>query len=214
MNKFVCYYRVSTSKQGVHGLGMAAQRNTVARFLNGTQPIGEYAEVESGACKDRPELNKAIVLCRKHRATLVLARLDRLARDAAFVLNLRDSGVEFIACDMPGANRLTVGIMALMAEQERDDISARTKAGLAAARRKGVRLGNPAITKQQAKATAAKQKHARAFAAKMAPIIKQITKAKITTLDGIADCLNARGFKSPRGKLFYPQSVRNLLALL
>lgn len=191
---------------------MSAQKAAVANFLKGTKPIGEFAEVESGKAKERPELNKAIAACRKHKATLLIARLDRLARNAAFVLNLRDSGVDFIACDMPDANKLTIGIMALMAEQERDDISARTKAGLRAAKARGTKLGNPELNKARARALVAAKRQANEFAAKMAPVIKGIQKAKVTTLDGIAACLNARGFKTARGKQWHHQSVRNLLA--
>src|SRR5688572_24562230 len=115
--QFIAYYRVSTKRQGIDGLGMSAQKTAVENFLNGTKLISEFAEVETGKNNHRPELNKAIAACRKHKATLLIARLDRLARNAAFVLNLRDSGIDFIACDMPDANKLTIGIMALIAEQ-------------------------------------------------------------------------------------------------
>lgn len=143
--KFVAYYRVSTTKQGINGLGMDAQRNAVMNYLNGGdwKLMAEFAEVESGKRKDRPELVKAIALCREEGATLLIAKLDRLARNAAFLLNLRDSGVDFIATDMPHADKFTVGIMALVAEKERDLISQRTRDGLAAARRRGIKLGNP-----------------------------------------------------------------------
>jgi DNA invertase Pin-like site-specific DNA recombinase len=144
-NNVVSYYRVSTSKQGLHGLGMGAQRHAVANFINGGQAklIGEFQEVESSKRKQRPELDKAITLCRRTGARLVIAKLDRLARNAAFVLNLRDRGVDFVCCDLPHANRLTITILAAVAEQERDWISERTKAGLAQARLRGVKLGNP-----------------------------------------------------------------------
>ena len=118
--KFVAYYRVSTTKQGINGLGMDAQRDAVARYLNGGdwKLIGEFAGVESGKRNNRQEMEKAIALCRKEGATLLIAKLDRLARNAAFLLNLRDSGVDFIAVDMPHADKFTVGIMALVAEKE------------------------------------------------------------------------------------------------
>ena len=143
--KFVAYYRVSTTKQGINGLGMDAQRDAVAKYLNGGdwKLIAEFAEVESGKRNNRQEMEKAIALCRKEGATLLIAKLDRLARNAAFLLNLRDSGVDFIATDLPHADRFTVGIMALVAEKERDMISQRTRDGLAAAKRRGIKLGNP-----------------------------------------------------------------------
>jgi DNA invertase Pin-like site-specific DNA recombinase len=143
--KFVAYYRVSTTKQGINGLGMDAQKEAIQCFLNGGkwQLVGEFAEVESGKVKTRQELAKAIGKCRQEKATLLIAKLDRLARNAAFLLNLRDSGVKFIAVDMPHADNFTVGIMALVAEKERELISERTRAGLQAARKRGTKLGNP-----------------------------------------------------------------------
>jgi len=145
IGKFVAYYRVSTTKQGINGLGMDAQRDAVARYLNGGnwKLIAEFAEVESGKRDNRQEMERAIALSREEGATLLIAKLDRLARNAAFLLNLRDSGVDFIATDMPHADKFTVGIMALVAEKEREMISQRTKDGLAAAKRRGTKLGNP-----------------------------------------------------------------------
>jgi len=118
--RFICYYRVSTIRQGRSGLGLEAQRDAVRSYLNGGdwQVAGEFTEIESGRRADRPELAKAFAACRLHRATLVIAKLDRLARNAAFLLGLRDSGIDFVAADMPNANRLTVGIMAMVAEDE------------------------------------------------------------------------------------------------
>src|SRR6185369_16291105 len=145
----VTYYRVSTDRQGISGLGMDAQKTAVQNFLNGGtwELIGEFAEVESGKRKQRPELDKAIALCRRTGARLVIAKLDRLARNAAFLLNLRDSGVDFVCCDMPFADKLTVGVMALMAEREAEMISQHTKDGLAAAKRRGIKLGNPKLAR-------------------------------------------------------------------
>src|SRR3954447_394199 len=140
--RFVAYYRVSTQKQGQSGLGLEAQRKAVADYLNGGgwQLVGEFTEVESGKRNDREELAKALAACRRTGAKLVIAKLDRLSRDAAFLLSLRDAGVEFVAADMPDANRLTVGIMALMAEHEAELVSQRPKAALAAAEARGRRL--------------------------------------------------------------------------
>ena len=140
---FVSYLRVSTQKQGQSGLGLDAQRKTVEDYLNGGNwtVIEEMVEIESGKNNRRPKLIEAIALCKASGATLIVAKIDRLTRDAAFLLNLKDAGIEFIAADMPEANRLTIGIMALVAEQEREAISQRTKAALAAAKARGIQLG-------------------------------------------------------------------------
>lgn len=142
-SNFVCYYRVSTNKQGKSGLGLDAQRKSVSDYLNGGNwnIIEEFTEIESGRKNQRPKLQAAIELCKATGSTLIVAKIDRLTRDAAFLLNLKDAGVDFVAADMPDANRLTVGIMALIAEQEREAISKRTKDALAAARARGVVLG-------------------------------------------------------------------------
>lgn len=142
--KFISYLRVSTKRQGVSGLaGLESQRHSVNEFLNGGEwnLVEEFVEVESGKRNDRPQLAKALSACRIHGAILVVAKIDRLARNAAFLLNLQAAGVEFVACDMPSANRLVVGILAMVAEEEARAISARTKAALAAAKRRGVKLG-------------------------------------------------------------------------
>jgi len=140
--KFVAYFRVPTDRQGRSGLGLEAQRSTVTGYVAGRgEIVGEFTEVESGRKTDRPQLRAALDMAALHRATLVIARLDRLARNVAFIANLMDSRVDFIACDMPEANRLTLHILAAVAEHEREMISVRTKAALAAARARGTRLG-------------------------------------------------------------------------
>ncbi|HLX72870.1 MAG TPA: recombinase family protein [Verrucomicrobiae bacterium] len=211
--KFAAYYRVSTTKQGVNGLGMDAQRDAVRTYLNGGswKLIAEFAEVESGKRNNREELAKAIALCRKEKATLLIAKLDRLARNAAFLLNLRDSGVDFIAVDMPHADKFTVGIMALVAEKERDMISQRTKDGLAAAKRRGTKLGNPRPENAVKRAVTVNRERADAYAESLAPVIAEIKHAHVRSLRGIAKCLNARGFKTPNCKTFAAQSVKNVL---
>ena len=143
--RFVAYYRVSTDKQSRSGLGLEAQRAAVEAHVAGARGAvaAGFIEVESGRKKDRPQLAAALAAARAHRAVLVIAKLDRLARNVHFVSGLMESGVEFVAADMPTVNRLTVHILAAVAEEEARMISARTKAALAAAKARGVRLGNP-----------------------------------------------------------------------
>lgn len=135
---------MSTKAQGASGLGLDAQRSSVRAYLNGGQwtLVDEFTEVESGKRSDRAELGKAIARCRREGATLVIAKLDRLSRDLAFIANLMDSGIEFVAVDNPTANKLTVHILAAVAQAEREAISARTKEALAQAKARGVKLGN------------------------------------------------------------------------
>ncbi|WP_348642431.1 recombinase family protein [Methylobacterium sp. WL2] len=140
-DKLVAYYRVSTARQEASGLGLVAQRQAVAAFLGGGPVVAEFTKTESDKRADRPELARAIGACWLYGARLVIAKLDRLSRDAHFLLGLEKAGVDFVAADMPHANRLTVGIMALVAEEERRMISARTKAALAAAKARGTVLG-------------------------------------------------------------------------
>ena len=156
----VAYYRVSTEKQGRSGLGLDAQRSAVARHIaqRGGCLASEFVEVESGRKKDRPQLAAALAAARAHRAVLVIAKLDRLARNVHFVSGLMESGVEFVAADMPTVNRLTVHILAAVAEEEARMISARTKAALAAAKARGVRLGNPNLARRLAGAGARRQR--------------------------------------------------------
>src|SRR5712671_2581426 len=141
--KFVAYYRVSTARQGRSGLGLDAQRQAVADYLNGgtRSLLREFVEVESGKLNTRPELEQALHLCKVTGATLVIAKLDRLSRNAAFLLTLRDSGVQFVAADMPDANALTVGTLALTAQHDREAINRRTGEAPAAAKRRGIKLG-------------------------------------------------------------------------
>jgi DNA invertase Pin-like site-specific DNA recombinase len=211
--KFVAYYRVSTTKQGINGLGMDAQRDAVARYLNGGnwKLLAEFAEVETGKRSTRQELAKALALCRKEKAILLIAKLDRLARNAAFLLSLRDSGVDFIAVDMPNADRFTVGIMALLAEKEAEMISQRTRDGLAAARRRGIKLGNPRPAQALMVAQTANLARADAYAKTLVPVLREIRAAHVASLRGVARCLNARGFKTPNGRAFKAQSVKNVL---
>lgn len=218
--KLVAYERVSTARQGQSGLGLEAQRKAIDEFADTRNAgvLARFTEIESGGRTDRPELSKALGLARLTGATLVIAKLDRLSRNAAFLLALRDSGVRFIAVDMPEANDLTVGIMALVAEQERRVISRRTKEALAAAKARGVRLGNPngaAALRRAGKGGAALRKtvvqNADAFALALAPLIADLQLAGVTTLRDLAAELNARGIRTRRGGNWHVSNVRNLL---
>jgi DNA invertase Pin-like site-specific DNA recombinase len=138
---FVAYYRVSTYRQGRSRLGLEAQQAAVRGYLGTETPIAEFTEVETGKRNDRPELDRALALCRKRKARLVIAKLDRLSRNLAFIAALMDASVEFVAVDNPHATRLTLHILAAVAEHEREMIADRTKAALGAAKARGVRLG-------------------------------------------------------------------------
>jgi DNA invertase Pin-like site-specific DNA recombinase len=180
--KFVSYLRVSTDKQGATGLGIEAQRKAVEDYLNGGRwtLVQEYVEVETGKRSDRPQLLAALAHAKAIGATLVIAKLDRLSRNVAFISNLMESGVEFVAADMPMANRLMVHVLAAVAEHEREMISQRTKAALAAAKAFGVKLGNPngarALVGRRggAKGIARLKAKADAHAASILPVIEAI----------------------------------------
>jgi len=211
--QFVAYYRVSTQRQGQSGLGLEAQRKAVEDYLNGGdwELVAEFTEVESGKHADRPELTAALEKCRKLCATLVIAKLDRLSRNVAFISALMDSGIDFVAVDMPEANRLTIHILAAVAEHEREAISRRTKEALAAAKARGVKLGNPELDRVRPIATEALQAGADQFAANVAPVIREIQNAGISSLRGVAGALNARGIRTRRGRQWNASQVKNVL---
>jgi DNA invertase Pin-like site-specific DNA recombinase len=205
MNKYVAYYRVSTARQGQSGLGLDAQRRTVREYLlnRGWPPIEEFTEVESGRKDSRPELAKAFRACRLHGATLVIAKLDRLARNASFLLSLKAAGIDFEAVDLPDANRLTVGIIAMVAEAEAEAISQRTKVALGEAKLRGVKLGNPRNLSNQAlgttKSAIVRSAQANRYAYDVGSLIDEIRILGITTLAAIAHELTCRGISTPRG---------------
>ncbi|KYG99258.1 recombinase family protein [Bradyrhizobium sp. DOA1] len=215
--KWISYLRVSTGRQGKSGLGIEAQRNGVAEYLNGGSwsLVKEFVEVESGKRTDRPMLAEAIKACRVYGAKLVIAKLDRLSRDAHFLLGLEKAGVDFVAADMPNANRLTVGIMAMVAEEERRMISRRTKDALAAAKRRGTKLGGDrgVIPSEKVRAMAAETLQARASAraTDLAPIIAELQAAGRTSLRAIADGLNQAGITTPRNGKWSAVQVQRVL---
>lgn len=224
--KWVAYYRVSTDKQGRSGLGLEAQQASVRTFLDGGawQVVKEFTEIESGKRSDRPKLQAAIDACHMYGAKLVIAKLDRLSRDAHFLLGLDKAGVEFVAADMPNANRLTVGIMAMVAEEERHMISARTKAALQAAKARGVKLGgrrtdaagNPVTLTPDigAKGREALARRANDKAARLIPAIRELQVTGIRSLSGIAAGLNDQGIPTSRGKRWQAVQVQRVLSRL
>lgn len=219
--KIVSYLRVSTRKQGNSGLGLDAQRSAIDAYAVQRQAtvIETFTEVESGKVNTRPELLKSLHLAKVTGATLVIAKLDRLSRNAAFLLTLRDSGVRFVAADMPDANDLTVGIMALVAQQEREAISKRTKEALRAAKARGVHLGNPngaAALRRAGRGNAASvqsiRAHADGHARNLQPVVTALADEGVLSLGAVANALNERGMLTPRGGRWHKSSVRNLLA--
>jgi DNA invertase Pin-like site-specific DNA recombinase len=202
--KFVAYFRVSTDRQGKSGLGLEAQREAVLTYLDGGnwQLVGEFTEVESGKRSDRPQLAAALAACRRHKAKLVIAKLDRLSRNLAFIATMMERKVDFVAVDNPAATKFTLHILAAVAEHERDAISARTKAALAAAKARGVKLGNyQRIAEAKQRATAARDETLRAI---VTPLAGQ-------TMRAIAKALNDRGIRTARGGRWQAPQVMRLL---
>ena len=194
--------------------GLEAQRAAVESYLNGGswKLLKEYVEIESGKrSNNRPQLGAALAACKKHKAKLVIAKLDRLARNVHFISGLMESGVEFVACDMPHASKLTIHILAAVAEHEREMISTRTKGALAAAKARGTKLGGPKLDEASILGRAALKTNADRFAANTLPIVKQIQASGITTLRGIAAALAARGVPTARGGEWTPVQVTNVL---
>lgn len=233
---YVAYCRVSTDMQGREGLGMQAQQDAVRAYLESVgapdgQPIRWFIEVESGKVKERPELQAALELCKLRSATLVVAKLDRLARNLAFIATLMESGVDFVCCDMPHANKLTIQVLAAVAEHEREMISTRTKAALASVKAK-LRASGTAMTRGNSRlgiapreitrlgagdplpgATAAGEVNAAkadAFAARMQPILEGMRRSGMSYAE-IAAELNRRGEPTRKGGEWHSTTVRNIL---
>lgn len=211
MQKYVAYYRVSTKQQGESGLGLEAQKTMVKNFLkNDDVLICEYEEVESGKNNSRPQLLKAIEKSKSEGATLLIAKLDRLSRNAGFIFLLKDSNVDFKCCDMPEANSLTIGIMAVLAQEERELISKRTISALQELKAKGVKLGNPKNLTPDAQKMGSEAMRLKALSnennRKATALIVSLRNAG-KTYGKIADDLNINGFKTSRGCEFTSSQV-------
>lgn len=226
MKKIVPYFRVSTKKQGDSGLGLDSQHTLVTKFqlAERCEVLAEFTEIESGKKSNRPELQKAIALCKSTGATLVVAKLDRLARNVLFTATLMESGVEFVACDMPYANRLTIHIMAAMAEDEARRISQRTKDALAELRAQGVKLGSARPGHWEGrehkrgwngctrKDRIIEERFRRTYK-DVIPLVETLVE-RGETAESIAKTLNNRGLKTAKGCLWQPTSVRRVIEKL
>jgi len=204
--RFVSCLRVSTARQGRSGLGLEAQRETITNYLNGSKWkfLEEFVEIESGKDDDRSKLEEALTACQRRKATLLIAKLDRLSRNVAFIANLMESSVDFIAVDFPTANRLTIYILSAMAQYEREMIIKRTKDALKAAKARGVMLGKPenltekAARKGRAPGTAIRQRKAREYAERFQPMLRAYLNDGMS-LNAIAGRLSEDGELTPRG---------------
>ena len=212
---YVAYYRVSTQKQGTSGLGLEAQRAAAHAFVaDSTTLCGEYIEIESGKKNHRPQLLAAIAAARQAGGVLLIAKLDRLSRNVGFIFTLRDAGIEFVCCDMPDANTLTVGLFAVLAQHERETISKRTKDALTAKKARGAALGTPANLTAEARqyGLAVRQQNAREHQAnKQATRVATLLQTQGHNLTQIARELNEAGYLTRRGKTFHLVTVRRLL---
>lgn len=223
--RYVSYLRVSTDRQGRSGLGLDAQRRAVEDYLNdgSWELVGEFVEVESGRRRDRPELERALAECRLRRARLVVAKVDRLTRSVGFLHRLLDSGVEVEFCDLPQMSgptgRFMLNQMAAVAELEAGLISQRTRAALAAAKARGVRLGRPSNATPEGRALGSRRgietqrKRAAARARDLAPVVAELRAVGADSLRKMAEGLNERDVPAPRGGKWSAAQVRRVLAL-
>lgn len=211
--KYVAYYRVSTDRQGQSGLGLDAQRAAVAKHIGQAELVAEFTEVESGRKNDREQLAAALATAKRAKAMLVIAKLDRLARNVHFVSGLLESGVPFVCADMPEADRTFLQMMAVFAEWEARKISERTKAALQAAKARGVKLGSPAQAKASEAGNETIKAKAQAFASRILPLIHSIQQSGASNLREIAAELTTRGVQTARGGFqWHPSQVANILA--
>lgn len=202
-------------KQGADGNGIQHQMTVVNRYAeaNGGEIVGQFIEVESGGKTDseRPQLAAALEKCKKENAVLVCSKIDRLSRNAEFLLRLMNSRVEFVCCDIPNCDRFTISLFAILAEKEKNMISERTKNALKMVKARGIKLGNPNPELSVIKMNEGARKGRIDFKNKIIPIINEIKSTGIKTLQGMADCLNRRGISTRNGKQWYPTQIRNLL---
>lgn len=215
--KYVLYRRVSTDKQGIDGYGIGAQQEAADRFIASrpdSEIVATYSEVESGRVNNRPELAKAITLCKSQGFTLLLSKLDRLSRSSSFLISLQESKLDFVALDCIGLDKFSIGVLALCAAREVETLSARVRAGLAVARQRGIRLGAPPAKLAVARLGARQAVQAKklAFAESLKKPIAEIRSTGCQTYQSIADCLTRRGMTSPRGKQITASTVRRVLA--
>lgn len=212
---YICYYRVSTKAQGRSGLGLGDQQSIVSRYLRqNDQIVTEFTEIESGRKSERPKLVEAIRACQQHKAKLLIAKLDRLSRNVAFVMTLRDSGVDFVACDLPDANTLTVGMMVTFAQYEAERTSERTRAALAQKKAQGFKLGKPEnlTLKDIQKGKAIRVMNALTHKANVqATELATLYRNKGMTYAQIADKLNQTHYQTRRNKQFDGKAVYRLL---
>jgi DNA invertase Pin-like site-specific DNA recombinase len=213
MIKYVAYYRVSTAKQGRSGLGLEAQKHTVKQFIGENELVAEFTEIESGKNNHRVELQKAIDFANNHKAKLLIARLDRLSRSIEFTFKLRDSQVDFICCDIPDANTLTIGLMAVMNQYTRELISENTKKGLAEKKRQGFSLGKPENLTDAARQKGryvSQQKALNDTSNRRATALITLLRGQNKSFQDIATELNNNGFRSRKGRVFYAMTVKRL----
>ena len=212
---YICYYRVSTKAQGRSGLGLGDQQAIVNHYLRGEDRILlEFTEIESGRKSERPKLQEAIRVCQQKRAKLLIAKLDRLSRNVAFVMTLRDSGVDFVACDLPDANTLTVGMMVTFAQYEAERTSERTRAALAQKKAQGFKLGKPENLTLQAiqKGELIRVNNATNHKANVqATELATLYRSKGMTYAEIAEKLNQTHYQTRRNKQFEGKAVFRLL---
>lgn len=211
--KFIAYYRVSTEKQGKSGLGLEAQRESVLKHVEqeGGTLIAEYSDVISGASEAREQLDAALRRCEREKATLIISKLDRLARQLSFLAKFIESKVPLVVAELPHANKMLLQMMAVFAEAERDMVSQRTKDALAAAKKRGVVLGNPKLADARVNAAKVRQQQADEFALQHYDNLRRM-KANGHSLAKIAELLNDAGRRAPRGGRWYPTSVSNLIS--
>ncbi|MGL5979710.1 MAG: recombinase family protein [Phocaeicola sp.] len=214
MAQYIAYYRVSTQKQGNSGLGLEAQRSDVARFISKSgELVAEFQDIESGKKNDRPNLLQAIATCKCLGATLLIAKLDRLSRNASFIFMLRDAKIDFVCCDMPNANSVTIGIMAVLAQDERERISHRTKAALSELKRSGKQLGSPQNLTQNSRDISLQVRKQKAYSdennRKAGALIISMRKEGKSFYQ-ITREINELGFKTRTGKIFQQNQVQIL----